>query len=163
MTADLLHRPHGSAKWWGLAAFAAAVVITAVIGSVAVTGTAEQYQTLQQPSWAPPSWLFGPVWTVLYAMIAISGWLVWRKAGVGKEIAVYAAQLVLNALWTPLFFGGDLYGVAFADIVALWILIGVTAVLFWRVSRAAAWMLVPYWMWVTFASALNLSIWQLNS
>jgi tryptophan-rich sensory protein len=83
--------------------------------------------------------------------------------GFGKEIAVYAAQLVLNAIWTPLFFGGDLFGLAFADIVVLWLLIGVTVVLFWRVSKAAAWMLVPYWAWVTFASALNFAIWQLNS
>jgi tryptophan-rich sensory protein len=163
MTADLARRPKESSKWWGLAAFAAAVILTVVIGTVAVTGTSEQYQTLQQPSWAPPSWLFGPVWTVLYAVIAISGWLVWRKVGFGVQIAVYAAQLVLNAIWTPLFFGGDMFGVAFADIVALWILIGVTIALFWRVSRAAAWMLVPYWAWVTFASALNFAIWQLNS
>ncbi len=162
MTAELVRRPQGSWKWWGLAAFAVAVIVTAVIGTVAVSGTAEQYNTLQQPSWAPPSWLFGPVWTVLYAMIAVSGWLVWRKVGVGKEIAVYSAQLVLNAIWTPLFFGGDLFGAAFADIVALWALIGVTIALFWRVSRVAAWLLAPYWAWVTFASALNLAIWQLN-
>jgi benzodiazapine receptor len=151
-----------SSKWWGLAGFAAAVTVTAAIGTLAVSGTADQYNTLEQPGWAPPSWLFGPVWTVLYAMIAISGWLVWRKVGFGKEIAVYAGQLVLNALWTPLFFGGDLFGLAFADIVALWILIGVTIALFWRVSRTAAWLLVPYWAWVTFASALNFAIWQLN-
>ena len=163
MTASLAHRPRGSAQWWGLGIFVLAVILTAVIGSVAVTGTAEEYQTLQQPRWAPPSWLFGPVWTVLYAMIAASGWLVWRKTGVGKEIAAYAAQLVLNAVWTPLFFGAGRYGLAFADIVVMWILIGVTFVLFWRVSRPAAWMLLPYWAWVTFASALNFSIWQLNS
>ncbi|GIH11092.1 tryptophan-rich sensory protein [Rhizocola hellebori] len=163
MTADLAHRPQERSNWWGLAAFFVAVIATAAIGVVAVTGTAEQYNTLQQPDWAPPSWLFGPVWTVLYAMIAISGWLVWRRVGFGKQIAVYAAQLALNAIWTPLFFGGDLFGLAFADIVALWILIGVTILLFSRVSRVAAWMLVPYWAWVTFASALNFTIWQLNS
>src|SRR5215218_5154825 len=145
MTADLARRPREASKWWGLAAFAAAVVVTAAIGTLAVSGTAEQYKALQQPDWAPPSWLFGPVWTVLYAMIAVAGWLVWRKVGFGKAIAVYTAQLVLNAMWTPLFFGGDRFGLAFADIVALWIFIGVTIVLFWRVSRAAAWMLVPYW------------------
>ncbi len=149
-------------RWWGLAAFVVAVTITAAIGVVAVTGTAEQYQSLRQPGWAPPSSVFGPVWTVLYAMIAVSGWLVWRETGLGKEMAVYGAQLVLNAIWTPLFFGGDLFGLAFADIVVLWVLIGVTIALFWRVSKLAAWLLVPYLAWVTFATALNFSIWQLN-
>lgn len=150
-------------KWWGLAVFVAAVIATALIGSLAVGGAAEQYGTLRQPGWAPPSWLFGPVWTVLYAMIAVSGWLVWRKVGWGKEVAVFAAQLLLNAIWTPLFFGGDLFGLAFADIAVLWVLIGATIALFWKVSRPAAWLLVPYWVWVTFASSLNFSIWQLNS
>lgn len=163
MTADQAHRRRKSRVWWGLAAFAAAVVVTAVIGTVAVTGAAEQYNTLRQPGWAPPSWLFGPVWTVLYAMIAISGWLVWREVSLGKQIAVYAVQLVLNAAWTPLFFGGELFAVAFADTVALWILIGATIALFWPVSKLAALLLAPYWAWVTFASALNYSIWQLNT
>ncbi|MBB5867349.1 tryptophan-rich sensory protein [Allocatelliglobosispora scoriae] len=162
MTSDPIHQPR-SRQWLGLAAFAAAVTVTALIGTLAVTGTAEQYNTLQQPGWAPPSWIFGPVWTALYAMIAVSGWLVWRKSGIGPAIAVFAAQLVLNAIWTPLFFGGDLFGLAFVDIVALWILIGVTIIMFWRISKPATWLLVPYWMWVTFASALNFAVWQLNT
>ncbi|WP_020524635.1 TspO/MBR family protein [Catelliglobosispora koreensis] len=149
--------------WLALAAFAAAVIAVAAIGAIAVGGTAEQYNSLAQPSWAPPSWLFGPVWTVLYVMIALSGWLAWRKGASALVLTVYAAQLVLNAIWTPLFFGANRYGLAFADIVVLWILIVVTMVLFSRLSKLAAWLLAPYLLWVTFAAALNFSVWQLNT
>jgi tryptophan-rich sensory protein len=163
MTADLTQQRQRSHQWLGAAAFAAAVIVTAVIGSAAVTGTTEQYASLQQPTWAPPPWVFGPVWTVLYAMIAASGWLVWRRVGLGPAITVYGVQLVLNAIWTPLFFGGDMFGLAFADIVLLWILIGATIMIFWRISKLAAGLLLPYWAWVTFAALLNFAIWQLNS
>jgi tryptophan-rich sensory protein len=163
MTAEPLHRPSPSHQWWGLAGFAVAVLAVAVVGSVAAADAGQQYLSLSRPSWAPPSWLFGPVWTVLYILIALSGWLVWRQIGFGREIAVYAIQLIFNAAWTPLFFGGDRFGLAFADIAVLWVLIGVNIVLFWRVSKPAAWMLVPYWAWVSFAGALNLAVWQLNT
>jgi translocator protein len=152
----------GPPRWWALAAFLVAVAIAAGIGALGVQGTAAEYQQLRQPAWAPPSWLFGPVWTVLYVLIAVAGWLVWQRSGFGAALRVYAVQLVLNAIWTPLFFGAGRYGLAFADIVVLWLLIGVTTVLFARVSRPAAALLLPYWAWVTFASALNLSIWLLN-
>jgi tryptophan-rich sensory protein len=102
------------------------------------------------------------VWTTLYAMIAIAGWLAWRRAGFGPALTTYAVQLGLNAIWTPLFFGAGQYGLALVDIVVLWILIGATVALFWRISRAAALLLVPYWAWVTFATALNAAIWWLN-
>jgi tryptophan-rich sensory protein len=146
-----------------LAAFVAAVAVAAAVGALGVQGTASEYQQLQQPAWAPPSWLFGPVWTVLYVMIAVSGWLVWRRAGFGAALGLYTVQLVLNAIWTPLFFGAGRYGVAFADIVVLWLLIAATVLTFRRISRPAAALLLPYWAWVTYASALNLSIWVLNS
>jgi tryptophan-rich sensory protein len=94
--------------------------------------------------------------------MAVSGWLVWRKVGWGTEVAVFAGQLVLNAAWTPLFFGAGNYGLALVDIVVLWLAIGATIALFHRVSRPAAWLLVPYWAWVTFATALNWSIWRMN-
>jgi tryptophan-rich sensory protein len=103
------------------------------------------------------------VWTVLYAMIAVAGWLVWQRVGFGVPLYVYGAQLVLNAIWTPLFFGAGRYGLAFGDICLLWILIAATVVLFRRVHRPAAWLLVPYWAWVTYAAALNFAIWQLNT
>jgi tryptophan-rich sensory protein len=146
----------------GLIAFGAAAAAAALIGGLGVAGTTAEYQSLEQPSWAPPSWLFGPVWTVLYAMIAVAGWLVWRRAGWTGALTVYAAQLVLNALWTPIFFGFGQYGLALADIVVLWVLIGVTIGMFRRVSGAAAALLLPYWAWVTFATALNAWIWYHN-
>ena len=157
-TAPAVHRP----SWWGLLPFAAAVTAAALIGGLGVAGTAAEYQNLEQPSWAPPSWLFGPVWTILYAMIAVAGWLVWRRTGWNRALTVYAVQLVLNALWTPIFFGFGQYGLALLDIVAMWLLIGATILLFRPISRAAAWLLVPYWAWVTFATALNAAIWSAN-
>ncbi|GAA3915454.1 tryptophan-rich sensory protein [Amorphoplanes auranticolor] len=153
-----MHRP----SWWGLLPFAAAVTAAALIGGLGVAGTAAEYQNLEQPSWAPPSWLFGPVWTILYAMIAVAGWLVWRRTGWNRALTVYAGQLVLNALWTPIFFGFGRYGLALIDIVAMWLLIGATIFLIRPVSRTAAWLLVPYWAWVTFATALNAAIWSAN-
>jgi tryptophan-rich sensory protein len=157
----LEHRP-SHRQWLALAGFFAAAFVTAAIGGLGVSGTATEYNSLQQPAWAPPSWLFGPVWTVLYVMIALAGWLAWRQVGFTRPLWFYAAQLVLNAIWTPLFFGAGQYGLAFADIVAMWLLIGATVVAFWRVRRAAALLLLPYWAWVTYATALNLAIWLLN-
>jgi benzodiazapine receptor len=157
-TAPAVHRP----SRWGLLPFAAAVAVAALIGGLGVAGTAAEYQNLNQPSWAPPSWLFGPVWTILYAMIAVAGWLVWRRTGWNRALTVYAVQLVLNAVWTPIFFGFGQYGLALIDIVVLWLLIGATIYLFRPISRTAAWLLVPYWAWVTFATALNAAIWHAN-
>lgn len=152
------HRHSG----WVLAAFGLAVAVAAGIGGLGVAGTAAEYDGLRQPAWAPPSWLFGPVWTVLYAMIAVAGWLAWRRAGFTLPLWLYAAQLVLNAIWTPLFFGAGRYGLAFADIAVLWVAIIATVAAFWRVSRPAALMMLPYLAWVTYAAALNLAIWRLN-
>jgi benzodiazapine receptor len=149
-------------KWLALAGFGVAVTAAALIGVLGVTGTSAEYQSLEQPPWAPPSWLFGPVWTVLYVLIAISGWLVWRRTGWTSALTVYAVQLVLNAAWTPIFFGAGQYGLALVDIVVLWFLIGATAWLFRPVSRVAAGLLLPYWAWVTFATALNAWIWANN-
>ncbi|MBV1849533.1 TspO/MBR family protein [Catellatospora tritici] len=161
MTANLVRHP-SARQWWVLAGFVAAVTVVAVVGALAVAQPADDYAALARPGWAPPSWLFGPVWTLLYAMIALAGWLVWRAVGWGPQLVPYAVQLVLNAAWTPLFFGAGQRGVALVDIVALWVAVGVTVLAFRKVSTAAAWLLVPYWLWVTFATALNFSIWQLN-
>lgn len=150
-------------RWLVLVAFLAAVTVAAGLGAWGVRGTTAEYASLEQPAWAPPSWLFGPVWTVLYVMIAIAGWLVWQRVGWGPALTVWTAQLVLNAVWTPLFFGAGQYGLAFLDIVVLWLLIVATVALFRRVSRVAALLLVPYLIWVTYASALNLAIWRLNA
>ena len=160
MTTYAIHSP--VVRWAGLAAFAAAVTAAALIGTLAVTGTATEYATLETPAWAPPSWLFGPVWTVLYGMIAVAGWLVWRKVGADKRLVPYAIQLVLNAAWTPTFFGAGWYGLALIDIVAMWVAIVVTIVVFRRVHQVAAWLLVPYLLWVSFATALNAAIYLMN-
>ncbi len=149
-------------RWAGLPVFAVALALVAAVGSLAAMDAAGQYLALERPSWAPPQWLFGPAWMVLYIMIAISGWLAWSARGWTPALGVYAAQLVLNAAWTPLFFGADRYGLAFAEIVVLWGTIVATIVMFRPISRVAAWLLVPYLLWVTYAGSLNLAVWLMN-
>lgn len=122
------------------------------------------YAALEKPAWTPPSWLFGPVWTVLYVMIAVAGWLVWqRESRVGTPLVLWGAQLALNGVWSWLFFGLERPGLAALDIIVLLALIATTALVFMRISRVAALLLVPYLAWVGFASALNIAIWQLNA
>ena len=126
----------------------------------------EWYASLKKPSWHPPNWVFGPVWTELYAMMAVAAWLVWRQgdfAGQALPIAAFLVQLVLNALWSWLFFGLKTPGMAFAEIVALWVAIATTLLLFRRPSATAAWLLAPYLAWVTFATLLNFTLWRLNA
>ncbi len=146
----------------GLLAFGAAVAVVALIGSLAAGASAAEYATLRRPSWAPPSWLFAPVWTALYVTIAVAGWLVWRRAGVVRAHAPYVVQLLLNAAWTPIFFGAGAYGLAALEIVVLWCVVAVTVVAFWRRDRLAGGLLLPYWAWVTYATALNVAVWSLN-
>lgn len=149
-------------RWKVLPLFLAAVVVVALIGTSATGDAGAFYRALERPVWAPPSWLFGPAWTVLYVMIAVAGWLVYSKAGWDRALGVYGIQLVLNAAWTPLFFGADQFGLAFAEIVLLWLAIVATIVLFRRISRPAALLLLPYLAWVTYAGALNFAVWQMN-
>ena len=144
---------------WLILCFAAAGV-----GSLFVPG--QWYESLTKPVWNPPSWLFGPVWTVLYGMMAIAAWLVWKRygfSGAAVPLAVFVAQLVLNAGWSWLFFGLQRPDLAFAEIILLWIAILVTIVLFWRLERVAGILLVPYLAWVSFAAVLNFTLWQLNT
>ena len=148
----------------GLGCFIAACVLAALTGAFFRPG--EWYERLKKPSWRPPNRLFAPVWTVLYLMIAVAGWLVWRKAGfagAGLALAFYALQLILNAVWTPLFFGLHRPDLGFVDIFLVWLSIVATIVLFYPISAVAASLLVPYLAWVTFAAALNFAIWRLNS
>lgn len=164
MAMDTERRTPRTVKTWaGLVVFGALAAAAALLGVLAVSGTEQEYAALQTPPWAPPSWVFGPVWSVLYLMIAVSGWLVWRDHGLQPAFWVYGAQLVLNALWTPLFFGMGQYGLAMLDIVLLWIVIRVNVTWFRKFSRPAAVLLLPYWLWVAFAGALNMSIWLANS
>jgi tryptophan-rich sensory protein len=125
----------------------------------------EWYSALNKPAWNPPGWIFGPVWTALYAMMAVAAWLVWRRGGFAvqrRPLGLFLAQLALNALWTPLFFGLRQPGVAFAEIILLWLGILATLLAFRSVSRTATWLLVPYLAWVSFATALNGTLWMLN-
>jgi translocator protein len=129
-------------------------------------GPGEWYASLRKPSWNPPGWVFGPVWTALYAMMAVAAWLVWRRGGWSAQrrpLIFFLVQLALNALWTPLFFGLQRPGLAFAEIVLLWLAIAATLTVFRPVSRAAAWLLAPYLAWVSFAAVLNFTLWRLNS
>jgi translocator protein len=139
---------------------------TSALGAMASINAKSFYSALVQPSWAPPGWLFGPVWTVLFALMALAAWLVWRSQppSRAKSIAlmVFVAQLVANALWSWLFFSWKLGGAAFADIIVLWALIALTIVLFWRFSKLAAAFLVPYLAWVSFAALLNWTLWRTN-
>jgi len=122
------------------------------------------YQTLQKPSWNPPNWLFGPVWTALYVLMGISLFLVWRSAASQKSTAIilFALQLVLNFFWSFIFFKEHQPGFAFAEILVLWLMILLTIFSFGRINKVAAWLLVPYMSWVSFAAVLNFTIWQLN-
>ncbi|WP_344653792.1 TspO/MBR family protein [Cryptosporangium japonicum] len=146
-----------------LAGFLLAAFAAAALGGVASADAGTYYDGLDRPAWAPPAWLFGPVWTVLYTMIGVAGWLVWRRVGLRPlPFGLYAGQLVLNAAWTWLFFAFEQPGVAFAEIAVLWLVIAANAVVFARVSRLAGLLLVPYLLWVGYAAALNLTLWILN-
>ncbi|HKJ77033.1 MAG TPA: TspO/MBR family protein [Gammaproteobacteria bacterium] len=145
---------------WLLVAFTASA-----IGAVASVQARAFYGQLAQPAWAPPGWVFGPVWTALYALMGVAAWFVWRAGGFRANRAallVFLGQLALNALWSWLFFAWRLGGWAFADILALLAAVSITLVLFWRVRVVAGALLVPYLLWVAFAAVLNYSVWQLN-
>ncbi|KGI66361.1 tryptophan-rich sensory protein [Mycolicibacterium rufum] len=160
------YQPTRSKNVIALAISLGAVVIASALGGLASATSAEDYQRLQQPSWAPPSWVFGPVWTVLYTMMAVAAWLVWRSGPWSQTrpaLTAYGVQLVLNAAWTPLFFGLGWRGIAFAELSVLWLVLVGTVVLFFRRSAVAGWLLIPYLAWSTFALCLNFAVWQLNS
>lgn len=141
------------------------VYAASALGALASIGASEFYATLTQPDWAPPPSVFGPVWTALYTLMGISVWLVWRAAPFTSNawvLGLFLIQLVFNALWSWLFFTWQLGGLALFELIVLWILILATIVGFWRISRVAAFLLVPYLAWVSFAGLLNYSLWQLN-
>lgn len=143
---------------WLILCFAAA-------GTGAFVSTGDWYASLQKPSWNPPAWVFGPAWTLLYILMAVAAWLIWREGGwktQGRALSLFVVQLALNALWTPLFFGLHRPDLAFFEIILLWLAITATLGAFWRVKRAAGLLLVPYLAWVSFATALNFTIWRMN-
>jgi tryptophan-rich sensory protein len=123
------------------------------------------YERLRKPPWRPPNWVFAPAWSVLYVLIAISGWLVWRDAGwpaAAPALAIYGVQLLLNAGWSAVFFGLRRPDWAFLEISLLWLSIAWTIQAFAPLQPVAAWLLAPYLAWVSFAALLNFSIWQRN-
>lgn len=149
----------------GLIGWLIVCFIASAVGAVASVQAGSFYNQLVRPDWAPPSWVFGPVWTVLYALMGIAAWLVWRTGGIRAArvpLALFLIQLVLNALWSWLFFAWQSGGFAFLDTLALWLTILATVAAFWRVKPLAGSLLIPYLLWVGFASALNYSVWQLN-
>jgi len=156
-----------------LGSFLGLVVAVAVclgagfIGAMATASSVGTwYPSLVKPSWNPPDAVFGPVWTVLYIAMGVAAWLVWRRRGAGRvggPLLLFILQLVLNAGWSLLFFGLRSPGLALIEIVLLWLAIAATLWSFARVQRWAALLMAPYLAWVTFAAALNLQIWRLNS
>jgi len=162
---DFVHNPLMYRQILGLAGWLAITFVAAAIGAAASVNASIFYTQLALPAWAPPTWVFGPVWSVLYLSIAIAAWLVWRVNGFGPArtaLTLFLAQLAFNSLWSWLFFAWHRGALAFADILLLLALIVATLIAFLRERTLAGWLLVPYLLWVSFASVLNLAIWQLN-
>jgi translocator protein len=143
---------------WLLLCFSAA-------GLGALFPPGEWYDELTKPAWNPPAYVFGPVWTILYAMMAVAAWIVWKNYGFRGALfalSLFLIQLAFNAAWTPIFFGMRMPGLAFANLMLLWTTLLATVIVFFQHSKPAGALLLPYFAWVTFAAALNFSIWQLN-
>ncbi len=146
------------------------IIICVGIGGIAGYLTAgessgEWFRNLQKPSFQPPNWIFGPVWTTLYILMGISLWKVWKKPNSRERniaITIFFAQLLFNFLWSVIFFNWHAIGMALIDILILWVLILATIFSFARHSKIAAWLLVPYISWVSFATILTYTIWQMN-
>jgi benzodiazapine receptor len=144
---------------WILLSFVAA----AVGGYAARPGA--WYASINKPSWNPPNWVFGPVWSILFILMGVSAWLVWSRRGqapVGTALTLFVLQLVLNSLWSWFFFGWHMPGAAFAEVLVFWVVILLTLLAFWQVRPLAGALLLPYLAWVGFASYLNFTIWRLN-
>lgn len=138
-----------------------------VIGSFfTMPATDGWYQGIVKPALNPPSWVFGPVWITLYALMGIAAFLIWKRGldrkDVRQALYVFIVQLMLNSMWSIIFFGLQSPGGAFVEIIFLWISILISIIMFAKISKPAAWLLVPYILWVSFASYLNYSIWILN-
>lgn len=149
----------------GYAVWLAITLAFAALAAMASTQAGAFYLELERPAWAPPVWLFSPVWSVLYLLMATSAWLVWSRHGWARArgaLTLFLVQLAANALWSWLFFVGRSGAIAFAEILLLLLLIGATVAAFWPLHRAAAALLLPYLAWALLASALTYSTWQRN-
>lgn len=158
--------PPPRGQWLTLLAFAVVIFVVAALAAWASSDANAFYADLVKPTWAPPPGVFGPVWTVLYVMMVVAAWLVWRAKGsieaAGAPLGLFAAQLLLNGLWSWLFFRWQLGALALVDVCLLWLLLLATGVQFWRVSHIAALLLLPYLLWVSFATALTAATWRMN-
>jgi tryptophan-rich sensory protein len=153
--------------WMVLAGLVATCLGVGALGSWAATlAPSDWYFTLAKPAWTPPTWVFAPVWTVLYALMAVAAWLVWRKdarfSGVRVALILFAAQLLLNGLWPFLFFGLQSPGAALIGIALLWLTLGLALYAFLNLSRMAGLLLVPYLLWTSYSVLLNFAVWRLN-
>ncbi len=148
-------------------AIAIPVAVGATSGFFTASSVGSWYQTINKPSWNPPGWIFGPVWTTLYVLMGIALYLVWKsEAGTALKktaISLFAVQLILNFFWSFIFFKQQQIGWALVEIIVMWLFILLTIFAFAKVNKTAAWLLVPYISWVSFASILNYTIWKLNS
>lgn len=153
-------------KWIKLIVSLALPQIAGIIGSLfTVKSIPTWYAALNKPSFNPPNWIFGPVWITLYVMMGISFYIIWIKKDVpnsGFLFSIFILQLILNALWSIIFFGLKSPGFAFLEIIFLWLAILMCIIFFYKVSKTSSLLLLPYFMWVSFASVLNYSIWRLN-
>jgi len=152
-------------RWLELIGWLMATLATGAVGAIASRNAREFYAALVRPSWAPPGWVFGPVWTTLYVLMGIAAWLVWREAGwkgAPTALSLFVVQLLVNAAWSWCFFAWRRGDLALADILVLLVLIVATIVAFARVQSIAALLLVPYLGWVGFATFLTFAIWRAN-
>lgn len=147
----------------GLLGWLLVVFVAAAVGAAASVDAPSFYAQLSKPAWAPPAGVFGPVWTVLYALMGVAAWLVWRSPGPKRAaLTLFGAQLAANALWSWLFFAWHRGALAAVEILVLLALIVAMIVAFWRISRLAALLMVPYLLWVSFASVLTWAVWRSN-
>lgn len=154
-------------RWLGLVIFVALCLAAGGLGAMATTPEIDNwYRTLDKPSWNPPDYVFGPVWTLLYVLMGLAAWRIWQFAGLRQAatpLGLFMIQLLLNIAWSWIFFGAHAIGAALVEIVLLWAAILATTIAFFRRSPLAGGLMLPYLAWVTFASLLNYAIWRLNS
>lgn len=146
---------------WTFIIFVVLVLVMASSGALFRPG--DWYEGLRKPGWTPPNWAFGPVWSILYIMIAVAGWLAWRAQPDSAAVWIWGAQLVLNGAWSWLFFGRHRMDLAFAEVCLMWLSIAAFIMAAYPISTLAALLFVPYLIWVTIAATLNFSLWRLNT
>lgn len=147
-------------QWQSLVVFLVLVAMTAALGGLSAPDA--WFAALHKPAFNPPAWVFGPVWSLLYIMMAVAAWRIYRVEGFGLAIGLWLAQLLVNAIWSPLFFAMHRIDLALIDIVLLDVLVIATIAVFFRRDRIAGWLMLPYLGWISFATALNAAFWQLN-